>query len=118
MLYITASTNIPDINFRQGLAGKCIIELLQQAAKDKECMAIFTKQKETNNSFYQQMLEAKCITVGVVFNAGRVSLSKTEAFDAVKEKFKEKSMEIMRKSVMNWKFSIKERRRHKILCTN
>ena len=88
-----------EINFRQGFAGRCIMDLLQQAAKDKVCIENLNKRKETSKTFYEHMTESKRITAGVIFNAGHVNLSKSEIVDSVKEAFKSKNAEIMGKIV-------------------
>ena len=86
-----------DINFRDGLTGNCILSLLQQAAKDKECMANLNKRKESNKSFYDHMKESKRITAGVVFNAGVVNLVKGGLLDIVKENYNTKNKEILQR---------------------
>ena len=63
-----------DINFRRGLAGNCILGLLQQAMKDKKCLKTFSKRKESNKSLYDHLIVSKRITTGVVFNTGHVNL--------------------------------------------
>ena len=86
-----------DINFRDGLAGHCILSLLQQAARDKECMANLNKRKDSSKTFQDHMKESKRITAGVVFNAGVVNLVKGGLVDIVKENHKTKNKEILQK---------------------
>lgn len=86
-----------DINFRDGLAGHCILSLLQQAAKDKQCMANLNKRKETSKTFQDHIKEPKRITAGVIFNAGVVNLVKGGLIDIVKENHKSKNKEVLQK---------------------
>ena len=86
-----------DVNFRDGLAGNLILSLLQQAAKDKQCMANLNKRKESNKSFSEHTRESKRITTGVEFNAGVVHLVKGGLLDIVKDNHKIKNKEILQK---------------------
>ena len=91
------SNNDIDINFRDGLAGHCVLSLLQQAAKDKECMENLQKRKESNKTFFDHMKESKRLTAGVVFNAGCVNLVKGGLLDIVKQNHKTKNKEMLQK---------------------
>ena len=47
---LSSSPMFPKINFRNGFTGKCIFDLLQQAPKDKHCIANLKKRKDSNCS--------------------------------------------------------------------
>ena len=57
-----------DINFHDGLAGNCILSLLQQATKDKKCLEKIIKRKDSNKSFYDHLIRSKRIISIVIFN--------------------------------------------------
>ena len=91
------TTNEIDINFRDGLADNCVLSLLQQAAKDKECMANLQKRKESNKTFFEHMKESKRLTAGVIFNARVVNLVKGGLLQVVKDNQKTKHKEVIEK---------------------
>ena len=93
-----SSSPTPDLNFRNGFAGNCILDLLQQAQKDKHFIANLEKRKDSNRSLKEELNHAKRITAGVLFNAGEVDLAKPEIFEAVYERTKAKEREAIEKA--------------------
>ena len=90
-------TSSIDINFRDGLAGSCVLTLLEQAAKDKECMVNLNKRRDLGKNLSDHLKESKRITAGVIFNAGHVNLSKQEVLDAVRKKYEKRNKELLDK---------------------
>ena len=86
-----------DINFRDGLAGHCVLSHFYRRQPRIKRSWRFKKRNSSNKTLFDHMEESKRLTAGVIFNAGVVDLVNGGLLDIVKENQKTKNKEVLEK---------------------